>query len=153
MKANFYKSDVPGHSILKVEGIPTDISESLVVFLQLLPSVRTDTIFIESQNQIRFAFGEIAPEIERELKITIINAIRDLFELDSKQMIAVFLIAKQKEYELTQIIGQMQEDNIKNIAHITLCGAYIKRMHSIVGWSSIITLLAIIVAVVAIILK
>ena len=65
MKVNFYKSEKPEHLILKVEDVEQDVSESLAIFLRMIPSVSSDSILILGENVVEFMFVGTSPEVRK----------------------------------------------------------------------------------------
>jgi len=151
MKVNFYKSEKPEHLILKVEDVEQDVSESLAIFLRMIPSISSDSILILGENVVEFMFVGTSPEVQKELKISIINSVRDLFNLNSTQLAAAFLLAKQQQESLIIAFTTAHQAGVEAVARLDLLEGYIRKLHTLVGWASIVTMLAIVVAIVALI--
>jgi hypothetical protein len=153
MKANFYKSSKPEHLILKVEDANQDISEPLVILLHMLPSVSSESISIINENIVEFMFVGLTPEVQKELKISIINSVRELFNLNSSQLAAAFLLAKQQQESLVIAYNLARQAGEGAIIRLQVLEEYVRKMHAIVGWASITTILAITIAIVALIVR
>jgi len=153
MKVNLFKSDIPNHLLLKVEYAPRDASETLKIFLCMIPSIRTESVVIEGENMVRFGTPDLTPDQIKNLKVGIINSIRELFELDPNHMSAAFLLEKQRSESAIQLLTDTEQKNLGHITQIEIYKDYIKRIHMILGWMTITTTAAILVAVVAVVLR
>jgi predicted RNA binding protein with dsRBD fold (UPF0201 family) len=151
MKVNLYKSNVPDHLLLKVEYAPRDVSETLKIFLCMLPSIKTESVIVEGENMVRFSVPDLTPEQIKNLKVGIINSVRELFELDPNQMSAAFLLEKQRSESALLILAETEKANLGHITQIEIYKDHIKRIHTILGWMTITTAAAILVAVVAVV--
>jgi hypothetical protein len=137
---------------LRVEDVEQDVSESLAIFLQMIPSINSESISILNENSVEFEFADIEPEIQKEIKITIIKSVRELFNLNSSQMAAAFLLAKQQQEALIVAYDLSKQAGEGVIIRLQVLEGYISRMHTLVGWATITTMLAIVVAIVALII-
>jgi cell division protein FtsX len=119
----------------------------------MIPSIRTESVVIEGENMVRFGTPDLTPDQIKNLKVGIINSIRELFELDPNHMSAAFLLEKQRSESAIQLLTDTEQKNLGHITQIEIYKDYIKRIHMILGWMTITTTAAILVAVVAVVLR
>jgi cell division protein FtsX len=117
----------------------------------MIPSIRTESVVIESENMVRFGTPDLTPEQIKNLKVGIINSIRELFELDPNHMSAAFLLEKQRSESAIQLLAEVEQKNLGHITQIEIYKDYIRRIHMILGWMTITLAAAILVAAAAVV--
>lgn len=76
MKINILKSNNKQDHLVLVVEFPQDITKDIVQFLKRVPTIEVESVEAEKANAVAFKFEPLEEEIEKEMKISIINMMR-----------------------------------------------------------------------------
>jgi len=149
MKVNIYKSEEVGYFTLGVSDTESDMTEALVAFLKQVEGVDHNSLKVEKINMIHFAIdSSIQEEKQRDLKLSIITAVRKILGQDEGQLKSSYMINQQQLEVIEKSFAQIQQQAISLGVEVAIYQKYIQKLETVMGISLLVTLTAIAVAIV-----
>jgi len=152
MKINIYKSDANTDYLVLVVDWPHDITVDIMHFLKKISAIDGESVKQEKANAVAFRLVPLDEEDERGLKLAIINTIRQSLTQVSTHTTTAEGVFITKDH-MTSLMIDMQMAKYENVflkQELKICKQQVHYMSAATGAFLIVTVLAIILAVIGI---